>query len=57
MASIRENLMRFNFSLRETLGLVRDVNRRAPAVRFTSRTEKNLEEELKAERLVRNEEP
>jgi hypothetical protein len=56
MASIRDNLMRFNFSLQETLGLVREVNRKEPLVRFTSKTEKTLEEELKTSRLTTNEE-
>lgn len=56
MATIRENLTRFNFGLLDTLGLIREVNRREPVVRFTSNVEQNLDEELSATRLITNEE-
>lgn len=56
MATIRVNLIRFNETLRATLGLQRQVNRDKPVVRFATNVERNLDVELKTERLTTNEE-
>ncbi len=52
---IREAILGINNRLSETLGLMRDVNRRQPLVRFATNTEEKLDEELKVERLTTNE--
>jgi len=48
--------MRMNDSLRDALGLQREVNRRTPLVRFATKIEKDLDVEIKTERLTTNEE-
>ncbi len=56
MATLREAIRRVNQDLDMTLGLMRDVARDQPKVRHTTKTERNLNEELQTERLTTNEE-
>jgi len=56
MPSVRGAIIRINNALMDTLGLVREVNRRTPLVRNVTKIEKDLDVELKTERLTTNEE-
>jgi len=56
MPTLREAVFRVNNQLEETLGLMRDVARRQPRVRFATNIERNLDEEIRTERLTTNEE-
>lgn len=56
MPTLREAVRRVNQDLEMTLGLMRDVARDRPKVRHTTKTERNLAEELRTERLTTNEE-
>lgn len=56
MATIRENLRRFNMDLEDSLGLIRRVNSKDPVVRFTTNEVDKLNEELNSGRLTSNEE-
>lgn len=54
MATVIENITRINRGLAQTLGLMRGINRERPA-RAGSKTEEELEEELRRRRLTTNE--
>ena len=56
MPTMREAIRRVNDQLLETLGLMRDVARQKPKARFAHNLERNLDVEIKTERLTTNEE-
>ncbi len=56
MATIKESIRRVNDQLLETLGLMRDVARKRPKARFATEVERDLDDELRIDKLTTNEE-
>lgn len=56
MPTMREGIRRFNDQLLETLGLMRDVARKRPKARFATEVERDLDDELRIDKLTTNEE-
>lgn len=54
--TLKEAIRRVNDQLSEQLGLMRNVARQKPKVRFATNVERNLDEELRTEKLTTNEE-
>ncbi len=56
MPTLKEGIRRVNDQLLETLGLMRDVARRRPKARFATEVERDLDDELRIDKLTTNEE-
>ncbi len=54
--TLKEAIRRINDGLSETLGLMRNVARKRPKARFATEVERNLDDELRIDKLTTNEE-